>query len=112
MVSIVKKQNRTFRLRRDDTSGVTITRVAEIPAGVSVTMWTFDAEGYTQLADATDVAAWCVLTGTGWIEGHGVDRRTIVEGDQLFVGPEDNITIGTTQGMVLLSVFGGWMLPE
>ncbi|MFU8853737.1 hypothetical protein ACNAW0_22530 [Micromonospora sp. SL1-18] len=112
MVSIVRMADRTRRWSSEHASGVTITRVTEVPAGASVNLLKLDPDGYVRYVENTDHEALCVLSGSGWVEGQGMDRTPIAEGTTVFVGPEDDITVRTDDGLVLLSVFGGWMYPE
>jgi hypothetical protein len=112
VVSIVKSEETARPARVDGWRGVSLTRIAELPVGVSVNLYEVQPGGCMRLSQQTEHQALMVLAGSGWVEDGNGDRQPVGSGHRVFVYPDDSITIEAERGLALLSIFGGWMWPE
>jgi hypothetical protein len=91
---------------------VVVTNLADRPAGVAVSLWTFGPGSQVARGESEDAATWHVISGAGWIESREGDRQPLTVGSYVFVPKRDTNVLGSDEGMVLVDVFGGLMLPE
>ncbi|BCB82371.1 hypothetical protein GCM10022251_47920 [Phytohabitans flavus] len=109
---MVKSEEQTRPVRLDGWRDASLTRIAELPVGVSVVLYEVQPGGCMRLSGQEDHEALMVLAGSGWVEADDGDRQPVGSGHRVSVRPDDSVTIGTERGLALLSIFGGWMLPE
>jgi quercetin dioxygenase-like cupin family protein len=91
---------------------VVITTIAELPVGVSVSVWTFAPGSEVKLGPSYDDAGWTVLSGTGWVDSEESGRQDLAPGTTAYVPVEDTPTFGSDEGMAIVHVFGGLMMPR
>ncbi|MCO1593787.1 hypothetical protein M8C17_01245 [Micromonospora sp. RHAY321] len=89
-----------------------LTDVADIPAGVVVSVLTFAPGTQVTLGASEDMEMFCVITGAGWVDSSESGRQELHLGSRLAVPKGDTPTLGSTEGMMVVGVFGGWMMPE
>lgn len=91
---------------------VVVTSIAELPVGVSVSVYMFGPASELKIGASFDSASWTVLSGSGWVDSEENGREELEPGWTASVRVEDTPTFGSDAGMVLVKVFGGSMMPE
>jgi hypothetical protein len=91
---------------------VVVIDIAEVPVGVSVSVYAFRPGSQLKLGQAHDGASWTVLAGSGWVNSEESDREELEPGWTTLVDAQESPTFGSDTGMTLVRVFGGWMMPE
>lgn len=96
-----------------ESEGVEATvEIAEVPVGVSVSVYAFRSGSQLTLGPSHDGAAWTVLAGSGWVNSEENGGEELEPGWTTLVDARDTPTFGSDAGMTLVKVFGGWMMPE
>ncbi|NES31236.1 hypothetical protein GCE86_05790 [Micromonospora terminaliae] len=94
------------------TGEVIVTEVADLPIGVSVSVWTFAPGSQVTLGPSYDDQSFTVLSGSGWVDSEENGRQDLKPGAAAYVPIEDTPTFGSADGMTVVKVFGGMMMPR
>jgi hypothetical protein len=108
---VVRRQETTFVHPRA-IGEVVVTKIADLPVGVVVSVYLFAPGSQLTLGPSYDDAGWTVLSGTGWVESAESGRQELEPGWTALVPVEDTPTFGSESGMTIVDVFGGLMPPR
>ncbi|GIH21348.1 hypothetical protein [Rugosimonospora africana] len=111
MARVVRRKETTFVHPRA-IGEVVVTKIADLPVGVVVSVYAFAPGAQLKLGPSYDDAGWTVLSGTGWVDSEESGRQELEPGWTAFVPVEDTPTFGTDEGMTIVDVFGGLMMPK